>query len=132
MNEIVEKVNGEVSKELGYVEATLNDFGISLRDSNGNIRKFKDVFDEVSSKWAEVDSSKKQAVMAAITGSGEKPLSREDLLKLVQKLCNGVKQAAEEGGWAKIDDWYEADFYASCIAALDNPLIFGLIRRLFK
>lgn len=132
MNEIVEKVNGEVSESLGYVEATLNDFGISLRDSNGNIRKFKDVFDEVSSKWAEVDSSKKQAVMAAITGNGEKSLSREELLNLVQKLCDGIKQAAEEGGWAKTDDWHEADFYASCIGALDSPLIFGLLRRLFK
>ena len=50
------------------VEKTMEKIGIAFRDAQGEFRSFEDIINELSEKWADLDTESQRAVAKAMAG----------------------------------------------------------------
>lgn len=62
-------IDPETEENISDVESTLSGLGIKLRDSGGEFRNFKDVLDEVASKWKDYGTVQQRAIAVAFSGT---------------------------------------------------------------
>lgn len=59
-------VDPEDQSDISDVERVLNNYGIALRDQQGNFRNFQQILDETAQKWRELGEASKTSAQSAI------------------------------------------------------------------
>lgn len=82
-------IDDESGEALNDTEKILNEFGIALRDTEGEFRAVSDVLDDVYSKWGSLTAVEKSAIATAAAGTRQ----RENFLVLMENYGKALEYA---------------------------------------
>ena len=82
-------IDDESGESLNDTEKVLKEFGIALRDANGEFRDATDVLDELYGKWDSFTSLEKSAIAVAAAGTRQ----RENFLVLMENYGKALEYA---------------------------------------
>lgn len=130
-------IDDESGESLNDTEKVLKEFGIALRDANGEFRDATDVLDELYGKWNSFTSLEKSAIAVAAAGTRQ----RENFLVLMENYGKALEYAgvaADSSGtalkkFAAYEDSIEAKanaFTAAMESLTLDTLDSGLVKEL--
>lgn len=82
-------IDDETGESLNDVEKILKEFGIALRDTNGEFRNMENVLDEIAAKWDYFTDTERSAI--AVTAAGTRQRNR--FLALMQNYGKAIEYA---------------------------------------